>query len=188
MEVINKDTNALISSNDDYNGANSQINYTNNTGAEINAIIRASSYSAGEIGDYTLKATYLNAPGISYIDESEIIIKAGETITINQDSTDFDTKLSLIDKSNSQLLSSNDNYNGSNSQITYTNTTNSDIVATIRAGSAMDSTTGNYTLKVSQTETKSTMTHWELISTGISGEQGWYLPVWRHLSDACGIL
>ena len=155
--LIDKDTNQLITENDDYNGYDSQINYTNNTGAEINAIIRASSYSAGEIGDYTLKATYLNAPGISYIDESEIIIKAGETITINQDSTDFDTKLSLIDKSNSQLLSSNDNYNGSNSQITYTNTTNSDIVATIRAGSAMDSTTGNYTLKVSQTETKSTM-------------------------------
>ena len=104
--------------------------------------------------DATLSAGDLAKSNV-YYDNYQIIIKAGATVKIAQNSNAFDSYLKLMNTSNNILLSENDDSRSFyNSVIEYTNTTNSDIEATIYATSYSANETGLYNLEVTSTFTQ----------------------------------
>ena len=147
LQLVNSSKTSVLTFNDDY-GSDSRITYTNTNASSQEVYIRATSYASSATGSYNIKAIQTNAvtPGTEkYYDGYEFTINTGETITLNQNSSSFDTYLSLVNKTGGATLAFNDNFSGTDSQITYTNTTGSAITAIARASSALGLTMGDYT-------------------------------------------
>ena len=146
LEVINAANGEVLSSNDDFNGTNSQVSFTVETG--INYIARITSSVASTTGTYSLttNAGHLTAatplssnqtingtlvtsdplnslrPGNSSFYDGYLLtnLKAGQAVQVNLNSTAFDTYLQVVNAATNQVVASNDDSNGTwNSQASF---------------------------------------------------------------------
>jgi hypothetical protein len=167
LQLINESTGQVITENDDFNGTNSQITFTPQAG--ISYIARATSYSSGITGSYSVELTslappvsvsslVLNQPAQSgqlstsdrnnptrsgkYSDDYRLVgLTAGQQVRLQMNSS-FDTFLQLINESTGQVITENDDFNGTNSQITFTPQAGISYIA--RATSYSSGITGSY--------------------------------------------
>ena len=101
---------------------------------------RSGSLSSSDPVDPYYSATY-------YIDDYLLTgTTAGQSTTVTLTSSAFDTYLYLIDKDTQWVIAENDDYNGTNSQITFTPESGKTYL--IRASSIFEAETGNYSLSV----------------------------------------
>jgi len=170
LQIVNAATGAVVDYNDDANGTlNSQLQFTAQAGTEY--IVRVTSYNANSTGDYTLTAAPQStlAGSISgnqslsgslvstdfvnpsrsgtYRDDYSLTgVSAGQQVRINLDSTAFDTYLQLVNANTGEVLSFNDDANGSlNSEVSFT--AQAAINYIVRVTSYRGSATGNYSLR-----------------------------------------
>ncbi|HEY9671425.1 MAG TPA: S8 family peptidase [Waterburya sp.] len=146
LEVINAANGEVLFSNDDFNGTNSQVSFTVETG--INYIARITSSVASTTGMYSLTtnsghltaATPLSGsqtingtlvtsdppnslrPGSSYFYDGYLLtnLQAGQAVQVNLNSTAFDTYLQVVNAATNQIVAFNDDSNGTwNSQVSF---------------------------------------------------------------------
>jgi hypothetical protein len=169
LQVVNASTGQVVYYNDDANNSyNSQVNFVAQAG--IDYIVRATSYGANAIGAYslitnqgsliagtpisgnqTLSGTLVttdsanNLRSGTYYDGYLLTnLVAGQEVQVNLNSTVFDTYLQIVNVATGQIVAFNDDFNGLNSQVTFTVQDGVDYI--VRATSFSFSATGTYTL------------------------------------------
>ncbi|MGB7378807.1 MAG: putative Ig domain-containing protein, partial [Rivularia sp. (in: cyanobacteria)] len=163
IQLINTDTQEEVASNDDgVDGNNSLLTFTPKN--NINYLVRVTSYSELETGDYTLKTREFPAVSVGntvskenypdslddYKHEYQLLgLKAGEVVEINLTSEQFDTYLYLKDPDNQQgryITSDYNSGNGTNSRIVLV--PNKDISYLLEVVDVNGDKLENYSLKV----------------------------------------
>lgn len=169
LQLVNGTTGQLIDYNDDFgSGLNSQLTFTVQAG--INYIARATSFNSNAIGNYTitgvaqstlagsisgngsisgsLSSTDYSNPSRTgaYRDDYRVTgVSAGQQIRANLNSSSFDTYLQLVNATTGEVLSYNDDANGTlNSELSFTVQSGIDYI--VRATSYGSNITGSYTL------------------------------------------
>lgn len=169
VQVVNAATGQVLAFNDDANGTlNSQLTFTAQAGVDY--IVRATSYSPQTTGAYTLtsnsgqlaSATPIGgnqtiAGAIATTDPSDPLrpgtyydgyllanLVAGQQVQVNLNSTVFDAYLQVVNANTGEILVSNDNVSGTNSQLTFAVQEGIDYI--VRTGTAGTGATGAYTL------------------------------------------
>ena len=170
LQVVNAATGEIVAFNDDSNGTlNSQLSFT--AAAGVNYIARATSYSPGATGDYSLisnnglltSATPITTnqtlngtldttdpannlrPGSVFDGYLLANLTAGQQVQVNLNSTAFDSYLQVVNASTGEIVSFNDDSNGTlNSQLSFTAAEGVNYIA--RATSYSAGATGVYSL------------------------------------------
>ena len=169
LQVVNAATGEVVAFNDDFNGLNSQLTFT--AGAGINYIVRATSFSSGATGTYSLisdngqltSATPITStqtfngtldstdpanslrPGSVFDGYLLTNLTAGQQARVNLDSTAFDSYLQVVNATTGEVVAFNDDSNGTvNSQLSFTAAAGVNYIA--RATSFSSGATGAYTL------------------------------------------
>ena len=158
LQLVNADTGAVVAYDDDSGvGFNSQLTFTAQGG--INYIVRATSYSAGVTGEYTLTTsspfslngtldstdpTNPTRSGSLRDDYYLTNLVAGQQVQVNLNAS-FDTYLQVVNAATGAVITyDDDSGEGLNSQLTFTAQEGIDYI--LRATSYGSGVTGNYTL------------------------------------------
>lgn len=161
LQLVNADTGAVVTYDDDSGaGLNSQLTFTAQGG--INYIVRATSYSAGVTGEYTLTTsspfslngtldstdpTNPTRSGTLRDDYYVTNLVTGQQVQVNLNAS-FDTYLQLVNANTGAVITyDDDSGEGFNSQLTFTAQEGIDYI--IRATSYASAVTGGYTLSTS---------------------------------------
>jgi hypothetical protein len=167
LQVVDADTGAVLAYNDDFNGLNSQVTFTAQAGVDY--IVRATSYASGATGAYDLLSntgtlTSATLTAVNQTTNGSLVssdptnptrtgslfdgyflqgLTAGQVVQVNMNAS-FDTYLQLVDADTGTVLAYNDDFNGLNSQLTFTAQAGLDYI--VRATSFASGATGAYTL------------------------------------------
>jgi len=171
LQVVNAATGQVVVQNDNFSGTNSQVTFAAQAG--VNYIVRATSSALGATGTYSLitnNGTLISATPISgsqtfsgtlantdpanslrkgsYYDGYLLTnLVAGQQVQVNLNSTAFDAYLQIVNATTGQVVAENDNFSGTNSQVTFTPQAGVGYIA--RATSFAPSAIGAYTLTTS---------------------------------------
>jgi hypothetical protein len=173
LQLVNASSGQVITFDDDSGeGLNSELRFTAQFG--IDYIVRATSYNSQAIGNYTLTASaastiagsitanqtfsgalsctdFVNSTRSGrYRDDYRLTgVSAGQPLQVNMNAA-FDTYLQLVNASTGEVISYNDDSNGTlNSELRFT--AQSGINYIIRATSYASNATGSYTLSTTST-------------------------------------
>ncbi|NEO22363.1 MULTISPECIES: hypothetical protein [unclassified Moorena] len=154
LQLINADTEEVITYNDDFGGSlDSQLTFT--VESDVDYLLRATSYRSSVTGEYTLTQRYVgnleegdsNNPTRNgrFSDDFHLEgVLPGQVIEVNLEG-DFDTYLQLINRDTGEVIAEDDDGGeGRNSQLTFT--AQSDVDYALRATSYGSGATGEYTL------------------------------------------
>ena len=168
LQLVNADTGAVITANDDTNGLNAQLNFSVQAG--VNYIVRATSYHARTEGIYDLQtnigrlttATPIQAnqtfngtiessdsannlrSGTFYDGYLLTGLTDGQRVQVNMTSS-FDNYLQLVDAATGNVIQFNDDANGTlNAELNFT--AQAGVSYLLRATSYYAGATGNYSI------------------------------------------
>ncbi|MEP0831206.1 S8 family peptidase [Microcoleus sp. AS-A8] len=175
LQIVNASTGEVVVQNDDANGTlNSQVNFTAQTG--VNYIARATSFAGAATGAYTLTTSSAEAfsgtldstdptnptrTGTFRDDYLLTNLVAGQSVQLNLNSPTFDAYLQVVNAATGEVVAENDNFSGTNSQLTFT--TQAEVDYIVRATSSALGATGAYSLVTNNGDLTS--------ATPISGSQ-----------------
>ncbi|MBD2463962.1 pre-peptidase C-terminal domain-containing protein [Oscillatoria sp. FACHB-1407] len=169
LQLVNADTGQLIAFDDDTSEVNTNAQLIFTVAAGTNYLIRATSFTVGATGNYTLRtrpnidAIAVNQSITSSLDvfdpsnslrsgsyaEDYLLtgVTAGQPVRVNLDA-DFDTYLQLVNAATGALIDYNDDANGTfDSELTFT--AQAGIQYILRASSFDSGVTGAFTLTTS---------------------------------------
>ncbi len=177
LQLVNAATGEVVTFNDDFNGLNSQITFTAQAG--VNYVARATTYSSGSTGAYSLISSIGDLTSAVPISANQTIngtlvtsdptnslrsgsfydgyllsnLGAGQQVQVNLNSSAFDTYLQVVNAATGEVVATNDDPNSSNSQVSFTALAGVNYIA--RATSVTAGATGAYSLTSSATHTVS---------------------------------
>ncbi|MEO1298678.1 MAG: S8 family serine peptidase, partial [Cyanobacteria bacterium J06636_16] len=212
LQLINADTGQIIGFDDDSGwGFNSQLTFT--AEADIDYILRATSYGAQATGDYTLTTSAGNALPATPILDNQVItgtlddsdpddptrsgrfrddylltdVFAGDQVQVSLEGS-FDTYVQLVNADTGEVIDSNDDGGlGLNSQLTFTAAADVDYL--LRVTSFGLGVTGDYTLT---TQTASEVNDFSeiygdgLVNAAAAVAQALSLPTFADVPDLGG--
>ena len=160
LQIVNAATGEVVVANDNFSGTNSQVSFT--AQADVDYIARATTYGANATGAYTLTTSSTNSnPGSNgtldttdptnptrtntFRDDYLLTnLVAGQSVQLNLNSPAFDAYLQVVNAATGQVVAENDNFSGTNSQLTFTTQAGVDYI--VRATSSALGATGTYSL------------------------------------------
>lgn len=174
VQIVNADTGEVIAFDDDSGfGVNSRLSFTAEEGVDY--IVRVTSFGSDATGDYTVLTNTGNIVPATPLSDNESVngalvssdpdnelrtgsdydgylltdLVTGQQVQVNLDSSEFDPFLQLVNAETGEVLAENDDFNGLNSQLTFTVEEGIDYI--VRATSFSSETGGEYTLTTTTT-------------------------------------
>ncbi|MEM9818569.1 MAG: S8 family peptidase, partial [Cyanobacteria bacterium P01_D01_bin.6] len=212
LQLVNADTGEIIDSDDDGGwGLDSQLTFT--AAADVDYILRATSYGAQATGDYTLATSLGNVlPATPILDNQTITgtlddsdpdnptragrfrddyrltdVSAGDQVQVDLEA-DFDTYLQLINAATGEVIDFNDDGGwGLDSQLTFTAAADVDYL--LRVTSFGFGVTGDYTLTTqtaSEINDFSEIYGYGLVNAAAAVAQALSLPTFTDVPDLGG--
>lgn len=157
LQIVNSATGEVIAENDNFSGTNSQASFTPQTGVDY--IARATSFAGAATGAYTLTTSSADVLGgtLASTDPTNPTrtgtfrddylltnLVAGQSVELNLNSATFDAYLQVVNAATGEVVAENDNFSGTNSQLTFTTQAGVDYI--VRATSSALGSTGAYSL------------------------------------------
>jgi hypothetical protein len=157
LQIVNAATGEVIAENDNFSGTNSQASFTAQVGVDY--IARATSFVGAATGAYTLTTSSAEAlsgtldstdptnPTRTDTFRDDYLLTnlvAGQSVKLNLNSTAFDAYLQVVNAATGEVIAENDNFSGTNSQLTFTTQAGVDYI--VRATSSALGSTGAYSL------------------------------------------
>jgi hypothetical protein len=157
LQIVNAATGEVIAENDNFSGTNSQASFTAQVGVDY--IARATSFVGAATGAYTLTTSSAEAlsgtldstdptnPTRTDTFRDDYLLTnlvAGQSVKLNLNSTAFDAYLQVVNAATGEVIAENDNFSGTNSQLTFTTQAGVDYI--VRATSFALGSTGAYSL------------------------------------------